>query len=136
MENKDEKRFINLIFFSGLLSMGLASLVGLFVLINVLQMLSIASLLLFIAGIVATAISYLVTVVGGVPLPGPKKRLIGSVSFITLLIALIILFLMIRDIHGADIYSLLYLIAGISGTGISYVMSVSGGVLPPGPKGR
>jgi hypothetical protein len=74
MEEYYEKRLKGLIPFTGLMSMGLASQIGFFMLICFLQGNSITSVILFIAGIMATTISYLISVLGGVPLPGPKKR--------------------------------------------------------------
>jgi hypothetical protein len=155
MENYDSKRLKGLITFTGLMSMSLASLIGLLVQITVQQGNSITSLLFFIAGIVATTISYIIAVVGGVPLPGPKKlealygfpfpdpareirmkQHVRIACFMAIMfVSQIALFILARGYEGPNISSVLYFVAGIAGSTISYAIIVSGGVLPPGPKG-
>jgi hypothetical protein len=153
------------------MSMSLASTIGLFVLICVLQGNSLTSVFFFIAGIVATSISYLITVVGGVPLPGPKIRemagevtlpgsqkssVLGGVPLpppkrkemwkehirfaaymAIMVVSQIGLYVVIKGLqeNSMNLTAVTLLIAGIVGTGVSYVAVVSGGVLPPGPKG-
>jgi|WetSurSiteA1Bulk_404760.scaffolds.fasta_scaffold120289_2 hypothetical protein len=75
MEENSEKRLKGLIRFTIFMALVLISQIGLFVLICVLQGggISIATVILFITGIIGTTISYLIAVSGGVPLPGPKK---------------------------------------------------------------
>jgi hypothetical protein len=75
MEENNEKRLKGLIRFTVYMALVLASQIGLFVLICVLQSghINIATVTLFIAGIIGTLISYILSVSGGVPLPGPKK---------------------------------------------------------------
>jgi hypothetical protein len=155
MEEYNKKRLNGLIAFTGSMSLSLASQIGLCILITALQGTSITSVVLFIAGILATTISYLITVAGGVPLPGPKKREFAKVVkfpdltnaemrkmqlrfafFIIIMFASQIgLFMLIRGLQGPGISSILYFVAGFAGSFISYVVTVSGGVLPPGPKG-
>jgi hypothetical protein len=75
MEENNEKRLKGLIRFTIFMALVLVSQIGLFVLICVLQGgdISIATVILLLTGIIGTTISYLITVSGGVPLPGPKK---------------------------------------------------------------
>lgn len=74
MEDND-KRLKGLIRFTFFMALVLASQIGLFVMICNLQEnhIDVATVVLFISGIVGTTISYLIKVSGGVPLPGPKK---------------------------------------------------------------
>jgi hypothetical protein len=171
MEEYNKKRLKGLIAFTGSMSMSLASNIGLFALICVLQGNNFTSVFFFIAGIMATTISYLIAVAGGVPLPGPKKReltvgvpLPGSeissvaggvplpppkrrelwkehfrfaVYMAIMLVSQIGLFVVIKGLqeNSISLAAVTLLIAGIVGTAASYVAIVSGGVLPPGPKG-
>jgi hypothetical protein len=155
MEEYNKKRLNGLIAFTGSMSLSLASLIGLCILISTLQGSSISSVVLFIAGILATTISYLIAVLGGVPLPGPKKREFEKVVkfpdftkdemrkmqfrfafFIIIMFGSQIgLFMLLRGLQGPGISSILYFVAGFVGSSISYFVTVSGGVLPPGPKG-
>jgi len=106
MDENNKKRVKGLICLTGFLSMGLASQIGLYVLISVLQGNSITSVVLFVAGIVATTIWYLISVLGGVPLPGPKKRVA----------------------NGGNLPP--------SPASVVIPPSPLGGVLPPGPRGQ
>jgi uncharacterized membrane protein len=75
MEENNEKRIRGLIRFTIFMALVLVSQIGLFVLICALQggHVNIGTVILFIAGIIGTTVSYMITVSGGVPLPGPKK---------------------------------------------------------------
>jgi len=73
MEEYYEKRSIGLIRYTGFMALVFASQIGLFVLITVLQVPGLSSVILFVAGLVGSSISYAAAVLGGVPLPPPKR---------------------------------------------------------------
>jgi hypothetical protein len=69
-----KRRVLFLILSATSLALALASMIGMFFIISSTSGVSITSVILFLAGIVAISLCYIIIVAGGIPLPGPKKK--------------------------------------------------------------